>query len=128
METSTSVGKSLIPSAVDRLLAGLIDFGIISIFCVIPILGWILAVVYFFSRDALSFMDGQSVGKRVMKLRVVHYEGLIPITEDYRASAMRQLTLILPIFNLIDLLMVFSTDRRRFGDQLAKTLVIKNGD
>lgn len=125
MSTSKSVGKSILPTAGERCLAALIDLAIVGVFSLIPILGWLVGAAYFFLKDALVFMDGQSVGKRVMKMRVVAYPDLISIKNDYRSSAMRQITLILPIFNIIDMLMVFSTDRRRFGDQLSGTMVIK---
>jgi hypothetical protein len=39
-------------------------------------------------------------------------------------SILRQISLCIPLFNLVDALMVFSEERRRFGDKWANTRVV----
>jgi uncharacterized RDD family membrane protein YckC len=92
----------------------------------IPIVGWIWAIVYSFTKDALPFLNGQSVGKKAMGLRVVNVETGKPIKGDYGAAMTRQLSLFIPFFGFVDACMVLSSEGRRFGDKWAKTMVVKN--
>ena len=113
-------------SAGDRFLARLIDgFAVSLISIIIPFIGGIAGLVYLFTMDALPFLNGQSIGKKVMKIRVVDAATERPITEDYSKSALRYVSLIIPFFNIIDAFMVLSDDGRRFGDKWADTKVMK---
>lgn len=109
----------------DRFLAYFIDELIIIVMMFIPILGWIAATLYLLLGDALPFLDGKTIGKKVMKIRVVKQDTLASITNDYGTSALRRVSLMIPIFNIVDLFMVFNEDKLRFGDKWAKTMVIK---
>ena len=108
----------------DRFLAALIDGILMSVVSAIP-LGFIVGLAYALTKDALPFLDGQSIGKKLMKMRVVKEDPGAEITNDYGAAAVRGLSLLIPIFGLIDALMVFGQDRKRFGDKWAGTKVIK---
>jgi uncharacterized RDD family membrane protein YckC len=59
-----------------------------------------------------------------MGIRAVREATGEPITGDYVASVLRQLSLCIPFFNVVDALMVFSVNRRRFGDRWARTIVV----
>ncbi len=109
----------------DRFLAVFIDGILMSVAGAIPYVGWLLGLGYFFTKDALPFLDGQSIGKKAMKLRVVNAETGEPITEDYQSSVIRALSLAIPVFGIVDALMVLGSERLRFGDKWAKTKVIK---
>jgi uncharacterized RDD family membrane protein YckC len=120
-------------SAGDRFIAALID-GIISavpIYLFIPISftlvvpGYALCIAYQLTKDALPFLNGQSIGKRVMKIKVVKQDTGEMITNDYGTAIIRQLSLLIPIFNIIDAAMVLGSEGLRFGDQWAKTRVVK---
>ncbi len=113
-------------SAGDRFLATLLDTFVAGVPAFIPIAGWLWAILYIWTKDALPFLGGQSVGKKVMGLRVVHMETGKPIKGDYGTAITRQLSLAIPFFNIADACMVLSSDRRRFGDKWAKTIVVKN--
>ncbi|HEX4963223.1 MAG TPA: RDD family protein [Thermoanaerobaculia bacterium] len=113
-------------SAGQRFLASFLDGIVAGVPAVIPIAGWIWAVLYIWTKDALPFLGGQSVGKKVLGLRVVNLETGKPIKGDYGAAITRQLSLAIPLFNIVDACMVFSAERRRFGDKWAKTVVVKN--
>jgi uncharacterized RDD family membrane protein YckC len=109
-----------------RFLAHFLDGIVGGVPVVIPIAGWLWMFLYFGTKDALPFLGGQSIGKKVMGLRVVNLETGKPIKGDYGAAITRQLSLFIPIFNLFDACMVFSSEGRRFGDKWAKTVVVKN--
>ncbi len=110
---------------VERLIAAIIDSAFFIAVSWIPFgLGFILALGYYLTKDALPFLEGQSIGKKVMKIRVV--KNGMPITNDYEAAILRTLPLIIPIFSIVDALMVIlDKDGLRFGDKWAKTRVIK---
>lgn len=113
-------------NAGDRFVAALIDGLLVGAVQFVPILGWIVGLAYQLTKDALPFLDGQSLGKKVMKIRVVTYDTQQPITEDYGKAVVRVVSLIIPIFGIVDAIMVLvDPERRRFGDKWANTKVIK---
>ena len=123
--SASNTNEVLLASEGDRFLAYFIDSLFITVLCIFPILGWIAAFLYVLLADALPFLNGQSLGKQAMKIRVVKQDTYDPITEDYGASALRKVSLMIPIFGLVDAFMVFNKDKLRFGDKWAKTTVIK---
>lgn len=74
-------------------------------------------IIYSFFADGM--FDGQSVGKKLMKLRVVGFETDEP--GSYMQSFLRNITGFLWIFDYLPLL---KGDKRRAGDYLAKTKVV----
>lgn len=114
----------------DRFVAVLIDYIIYAVLVAIfsrlhGLLGWLVGLSYLLLRDSLPFLDGQSIGKRLMKMRAINAETGESLSGDYEKSAIRSLSMIIPIFNIVDAIMVFNDDRLRFGDKWAKTTVIK---
>ena len=110
---------------IQRFVAALIDWLIIIALFWIPVLGWVLEVTYILLKDSLPFLDGQSVGKKVMNLRAVK-DNNKPLTNNYEASLIRNVSLLIPFFNIIDALMVIlDKNHKRFGDKWAKTKVIQ---
>ncbi|MBI2817039.1 MAG: RDD family protein [Acidobacteria bacterium] len=107
-----------------RFFAAVIDFVLGLVLLAIPWLGIVLCIVYGLVKDALPFLDGKSIGKRAMGIRAVKDPGGESLTGDYPTAIVRQISLAIPIFNIVDALMVLSTSRRRFGDQWAKTMVV----
>ncbi len=113
-------------SAGKRWVAAFIDGIIVFPLFFIPVIGLIVALAYGLTKDALPFLNGQSIGKKAMGLRVVNQTTGAPITNDYGAAIVRQVSLMIPIFGIIDALCVFSESRQRFGDRWAKTLVVRD--
>ena len=109
-----------------RFLAHLIDGVVGGVPALIPVVGWLWAILYIFTKDALPFLGGQSIGKKAMGLRVVNMETGKPIKGDYGAAITRQISLFIPFFGFVDACMVFSAEGLRFGDKWAKTVVVKN--
>lgn len=109
----------------DRILAGLIDWLIIGLLSITGF-GAILGIGYLLTKESLPLFDGQSIGKRLIGIRVVDNDSYKSIKNQYEKSLIRNITLLIPVFQFIDAFMIFSSDRKRFGDQWAKTIVIKD--
>ncbi len=60
-----------------RFIAAVIDGAIAFVIGFIPLIGGIIGAAYWLVRDGLEleFMDGRSIGKKVMKLRPVRLDG-----------------------------------------------------
>ena len=89
------------------------------------ILGGFLGVLYITFRDGL--FGGQSVGKKILGIRVVHMDGR-PIS--YIDSSFRNVLfiiyLLIPAAIVIEAVAAYRhPDRRRLGDRIAKTCVVQ---
>ncbi len=117
-------------SLMDRFLGGVIDWLVVLVIYYVlrgfvgGSLGYLVAAAYILVRDALPFLEGQSIGKKVMKTRAVNEDTGAPITNDYRTSILRNLLLFIPIVSFIDALFIFGGQYKRLGDKMAKTMVI----
>ena len=132
-----------------RFIAGIIDAVIAVVIGFIPILGGIIATVYWLVRDGLEidFMDHRSIGKKLVNLRPVTLDGL-PL--DVMASVKRNwmfalggiaqllastiiglilaipLALLVILIGIIEVILVLTDpDGRRLGDKIANTQVIE---
>ena len=123
-ENNYEVGQPL-ATPLERLLAALIDGILIALVSATGI-GSVIGLAYQLTKDAVSFLDGQSIGKKMVKIRVINADTNEPITNNYEKAMIRSVPLLIPIFNVIDAFLVFSKDRTRFGDQWARTIVIKD--
>lgn len=114
-----------IASAGKRIVAFLIDLLIMAIISgVVNPVGFTLAIGYLLTRDALPFLDGQSIGKMVLNLQAVDYEGE-PLTNNWVTSIIRNVFLLIPVIPPIELIMLLiNEDGLRLGDQLANTRVV----
>ncbi len=108
----------------DRILAGLIDWIIIILLSATGF-GAIIGLAYLLTKESLPIFDGQSLGKKLVKIKVVDNDTYQPIRNKYDKCLIRNISLLIPVFQFIDALMIFSSDRKRFGDQWANTIVIK---
>ncbi|MBX3743049.1 MAG: RDD family protein [Akkermansiaceae bacterium] len=117
-----------------RIIAALIDYGaiIIASLVLMKILpGFLSSVVslaslgYILTKDSLPFLGGQSIGKKVMKLRAVTADGA-PLTGNWEKGILRNAFLIIAPVELVVLLLREEKPEkgRRLGDDFAKTKVI----
>lgn len=115
-----------------RILAAFIDFlmalGITMVLDQIhSSLGFPAAVAYIVLRDCLPFLDGQSIGKKAMRLRAVTSGGH-PLTANWNPGVLRNILLIIPFFPLVELIVLLtrnhSTPLRRLGDEWFDTKVV----
>lgn len=110
-----------------RVLAVLIDSLIVGALSMIRMggIGYLLGLAYFVTRDALPFLEGQSVGKKAMKLRAVNAETGERLTNDWGPSVIRNIVLYIPFFAIVELIVLINNDQnQRLGDQWAKTKVV----
>lgn len=101
------------------LLDGLLVLGVSGI----PMTGVTLGLAYWLLRDGL--FQGQSVGKKILGLRVVNDAGRNP----YAASALRNALWLVPVVNLVFAVLGLYTlfhdpNGRHWGDRLADTRVV----
>lgn len=89
---------------------------------------WLVASAYWVVRDSLPFLNGQSVGKSAMKLKVVKVAGG-DLVSDWPNAIVRNVLLIIPVGPLVELIVLLARqgkpeEGRRLGDDWAKTRVI----
>ncbi len=102
----------------------LIDCLICIPVALIPILGWILVPAYLLTRDALPFLDGQSIGKKLVGIRAVDANGA-SLSGNWGPALVRNIVLFIPAFPLVELIVLLTNeDTQRLGDQWAKTRVV----
>jgi uncharacterized RDD family membrane protein YckC len=117
----------------ERIGAYLID--LVLAIAVAAVLGRISGVLfnivllgYMLTRDSLPFLDGQSIGKKVLKIRAVTETGA-SLSENWGPGLLRNVVLLIPLFPLVELIVLIAAQGkpgglRRLGDQWAKTKVV----
>lgn len=106
-----------------RIIAAIID-GLLCIPLACTIVG---PLVYSLTKDALPFLGGQSVGKKMMKIRAVTETGE-SLSGNWGPAVIRQVVFVIPFFWLVELVVLLTgKDGLRFGDKWAKTKVVKVG-
>jgi len=135
--TYTPIATYVKATPVQRFVAAFIDgiIGNIPFWVLLMVsynlatVGYVIAIAYFLTKDALpatnGYLGGQSIGKKLMGIKVVKEETGGSLEGDYGTAITRQVSLLIPFFNIVDALMVFSGDSKRFGDKWAKTIVVK---
>ncbi len=91
-------------------------------------ISWLVGFGYLVTRDSLPFLNGQSVGKKAMKLRVVTLEGK-SLIGNWEPALIRNAVLAIPFFAFIEWIVLLTREDkpergRRLGDEWAKTQVI----
>jgi uncharacterized RDD family membrane protein YckC len=108
-----------------RIGAYLIDVLIIVGISLVPFVGWVAGPAYLLTRDALPFLDGQSVGKKALQLRAVDENGA-PLTGNWGPCVVRNVVLLIPFFPLVELIVLLTNaNGLRLGDQWGKTRVVR---
>lgn len=117
-----------------RSFAALIDFSVAVCFFVIGVLlfpdpprifPFLFAALYLLTKDSLGILNGQSIGKKMMKLRVVNRRNRV-LTGNYKTGLIRNLSwLLAPIeFAILYVREDEPTIGQRLGDDWAKTRVV----
>ncbi len=144
----TQTGRAALSA---RFLAFLLDLIIVFVMTMIPWVGAIMGVFYWLLRDGLpfDFMDHRSIGKTVLKIRPIgrHGErvsvpasvrrnwilaiGALPWVLDLlpfiKKTLLPWLLLLCVVLLIIEgILVLISRDRRRLGDRLAQTCVVRS--
>lgn len=116
--------KRAVAGIIDCVVSGGLSWIVASL---IPRLGPLVGIAYMLVRDALPFMEGHSLGKRIMKIKAVTLDGK-SLSGDWGTSILRNVLFALPLVGLIEVVVLFirkdKTPIRRLGDEWAKTKVI----
>lgn len=91
-------------------------------------LGMLVAVAYMLTRDSLPFLNGQSIGKKAMKIKAVDLAGN-SLAGDWKTGVIRNISLVIPLVPIVELFILLTREDgpnrgRRLGDEWAKTKVI----
>lgn len=133
-----------------RAIAAIIDGAIASVVGLIPAIGGLIGAAYILFRDGFDyeFMDGRSVGKKLMKLRPVRLDGQKMTLQDSARrnwplmfGSLTTVLLVIPvigwvlipfvaiaaaIIGIIELVLVLTNEEgKRWGDKMASTKVIE---
>jgi uncharacterized RDD family membrane protein YckC len=85
------------------------------------LLGLVAGIAFALLRDGL--FGGLGVGKKIMRIRVARSDGS---RCDLISSAMRNITLLIPILNILELILaVADREGKRIGDKIARTHVVE---
>ena len=140
-QTPASIGERMLAQIIDWVTQAVYSFGLIYLHVsfldellrfstalqVIFIFGVIILPTLFYGFLCELFANGQTLGKRIMKIRVVKTDGSSP---GIGAYLMRWMFMIIDgptTSGLGVLIMIFNKDNRRIGDLAAGTMVIKLG-
>jgi uncharacterized RDD family membrane protein YckC len=136
-EVQQAIVPTGLPPLVNRIIAVVIDT-VIYIFIVIILamvlpgflgrISFLAGLAYFLLRDCLPFLGGQSIGKKIMKLRAVTMDGK-SLSGNWQAGLVRSAVLLIPVFPIVELVTLFTREGkpeagRRLGDDWAQTKVI----
>ena len=120
-----NIGSQIVVSAVSGILTPIIgDDHFFQLFLQI-----FLPIVAFLCYFALLeyFMEGQTLGKKIMGLRTIRTDGAPPTFETYGLRASMLLLDFLICLGTIGLLAAVSSPlRQRIGDRIAQTVVIRS--
>ncbi|MGJ8724756.1 MAG: RDD family protein [Roseibacillus sp.] len=117
-----------------RSFAALIDVGVASSFFVLGlllfpnpprVLPFVFAALYLLTKDSLGILNGQSIGKKFMKLRTVNRNNR-SLSGNYKTGLLRNLSwLVAPIeFAILYVREDEESKGKRLGDDWAKTQVL----
>lgn len=150
MENVSMGGGVMKADLAKRFIAAVIDAVVAMVLGFIPLVGSIVGAGYMLVRDGLEldFMDGRSIGKKVMKLRPVTNDGSkMTIEKSIRRNwmfglgAFHGILLFIPVLGwilmfiisivglLIGIFEIFKVltdaEGRRMGDNMAGTKVVE---
>lgn len=129
--SDASIGARLVAKIIDSFIAFLVviiavlfSFITMELYYVVLGLGMLALLGY---QVYLLSKNGQTIGKKIMKIKVVRLEtgengGFIPNCL-LRAGVNNVLSLI-PLYGLVDVLLIFSESKRCIHDKLAGTIVV----
>ena len=116
-----------------RIVAGIVDVLIAALLAGIlgklsTSVGWLASIGYLLVKDSLPFLDGQSIGKKIVKTKAVTEDGA-SLAGNWTAGVTRNASICIVLLSWVELVVLLinkdePTGLRRLGDQWAKTKVI----
>jgi len=122
--SATGTPESLLQAPLaERFLAFVIDLAIAAGLFLFPMIGWIFGILYFLMRDSFSFLKGQSLGKKLMRIKAITLPEQESLDKSPEKSLIRGVVVLIPILNIIDVYFLFSMGYR-LADLWAQTAVV----
>lgn len=119
--------KRFLGALIDGVVAGIIAFivGAITGSIFLQYLVWGLVILV---KDSLPVLEGQSIGKKVMKIKAVKEDGS-SLSGDWITGATRNILLAIPVVGIVECFIILTRSGNpgaglRLGDDWAKTKVI----
>ena len=123
----TDLVKRFLGALIDALVAGTVAFivGTITGSAFLQYLAWGLVIL---TRDSLPILEGQSIGKKIMKTKAVKEDGS-SLSEDWITGATRNILLAIPLAGFAECFIILTRSGKReaglrLGDNWSKTKVI----
>ncbi len=123
----TDLVKRFLGAFIDGIVAGTIGY-VTFLITGSAFPQWIAIGLVFLTRDSLPMLEGQSIGKKVMKTKAVKEDGS-SLSGDWVTGATRNILLAIPLAGLVEVYILLTRssnprDGLRLGDDWAKTKVI----
>ncbi|MEJ7739125.1 MAG: RDD family protein [Chitinophagaceae bacterium] len=124
------LGERIVGWIIDWLILGAYLFIMLTIFMSSGILGgmmtFITIPIFFYDLTMEVFMNGQSIGKRVMNIKVISLDGNQPTLGQYLIRwLMRLVDIAVTIGSVAFISIAVSEKKQRLGDMVAGTTLIK---
>lgn len=122
-----SVGQRIVAAIIDGIIVYLyaLIVGLVVGESYALLMLFIFPVVWMYHFGMEVYNEGQSIGKKLLKIRVVSVEGMAPTTQEYFMRwIFRMIDITLSFGSLAILTSATSARRQRFGDIMARTTVI----
>ena len=131
-----SLGNRIVAAAIDWMIGVGLALGVqlVSLLPAVSFgsaISFLMCAAYIMTRDSLPFLQGQSVGKRAMKIQAVTSEG-VSLAGNWKPGMLRNAALLIPLFALVELIVLLTRQDNpkpilRLGDEWAETKVINAG-
>lgn len=124
-------GAYVIDAVIATVAAGILATMVGQISSMLGFLFNFVGIAYILVRDSLPFLDGQSLGKKMLGLRAVTTDGQ-SLSGNWQPGLIRNAILVIPVMALVELIILFTKQDApegllRLGDQWAGTKVIQVG-
>jgi len=124
-------GACLIDFVIASVAASIVSTMISQVSSMLGFLLFFSGIAYILVRDSLPFLDGQSLGKKMLGLRAVTTDGQ-SLSGNWQPGMLRNVILVIPVMSLVELIILFTKKDApegllRLGDQWAGTKVIQVG-
>jgi uncharacterized RDD family membrane protein YckC len=118
-------GQRIVAFGIDVLIVAIVSW----LISWLPIPSYLIFVAYMLTRDAWPFLDGVSVGKKLMRIRAVSQDGT-HLTGNWELSAKRNLVLLAYILGVIveGVFLIVNEEDKRLGDQWFGTQVVQDNE
>ncbi len=129
-----SLGNRIVAALIDCMVGVGLALGV-QVLNILPLvnlgssISLLACAAYILTRDSLPFLQGQSVGKRAMKIQAVTLDG-VSLVGNWQPGMLRNGVLLIPLFPVVEFIVLLTREDTpkpilRLGDEWAKTKVVQ---